>query len=184
VSSKLGSGADVTNGAEQAKTATMPLKNIQTISLYSLIGAVAAGAMILLLAMIMIVRERRREIGVIKAIGASNLKVVGQFMIEAVTLTLLGSIVGIVIGSVAAQPITTTLINNTTSNAASQSVGSGRGARGGFRALQSLNDISTTVGWDIILYGLGGAVIIAIVGSAIAAFFIAKIRPAEVMRTE
>jgi ABC-type antimicrobial peptide transport system permease subunit len=40
------------------------------------------------------------------------------------------------------------------------------------------------VGWDVILYGLGAAVLIAIIGSGIASLFIAKIRPAEVMRVE
>ncbi len=38
------------------------LDNIRTIALYSLIGALVAGAAIILLSMVMIVRERRREI--------------------------------------------------------------------------------------------------------------------------
>jgi putative ABC transport system permease protein len=44
--------------------------------------------------MLMIVRERRREIGVLKAIGSSNIRIVGQFVTEALTLTLAGSVIG------------------------------------------------------------------------------------------
>jgi putative ABC transport system permease protein len=182
VKTALGSSADVTNGAEQAKQTIAPLQNIQTISLYSLIGAVAAGAVIILLTMIMIVRERRREIGVIKAIGASNIKVVTQFMTEAVTLTVLGAVIGIILGTLAGSPITKMLVNNSTSTVAVQ--GRGGGGRG-FGALRtSAENIHGVVGWSIILYGLLAAIIIAIIGSAIASFFIAKVRPAEVMRAE
>ena len=46
------------------------------------------------------------------------------------------------------------------------------------------SNISATVGWDIILYGMGAALLIALIASAIAAFFIAKVRPAEVLRAE
>jgi putative ABC transport system permease protein len=186
----LGTAADVTNAAAQAETTIAPLENIQTISLYSLIGAVAAGAIIILLTMIMIVRERRREIGVLKAIGASNLKIMYQFMAEAITLTLLGSIVGIVIGVVAGNPITKLLVNNSTNSTTTQmGMGAGRslgrGAGRGFGGLQnSVTNIHGAVGWSIILYGLAAAIIIALVGSALASFFIAKIRPAEVMRAE
>jgi len=60
------------------------------------------------------------------------------------------------------------------------------GPGGGFgRGFQStLQNIHATVGYEIILYGLLGAVIIAIIGSAIPAFLISKVRPAEVMRGE
>ncbi|MDB5175184.1 MAG: transporter permease, putative transport system permease protein [Candidatus Saccharibacteria bacterium] len=186
----LGTAADVTNAAAQAETTIAPLENIQTISLYSLIGAVAAGAIIILLTMIMIVRERRREIGVLKAIGASNLKIMYQFMAEAITLTLLGSVVGIVIGVVAGNPITKLLVNNSTNSTTTQmGMRAGRsferGAGRGFGGLQnSVTNIHGAVGWSIILYGLAAAIIIALVGSALASFFIAKIRPAEVMRAE
>lgn len=187
-SSALGSAADVTNASQRADEVVAPLQNIQTISLYSLIGAVIAGAAIILLTMIMIVRERRREIGVLKAIGASNLKVMFQFASEAVTFTVLGAVIGILFGTVAGNPITKMLVNNstTTATAGPGAFGGGRGfgARGFGAVGRGVSNISAHVGLDIILYGLLVAVVIAIVGSALASFFIAKVRPAEVMRTE
>lgn len=206
ISTALGSAADVTNGAEEAKQAVQPLENIQKISLYSLIGAVGAGAVIILLTMIMIVRERRREIGVIKAIGASNIKVMLQFMVEAVTLTLMAAVIGVVIGAAASSPVTKLLVDNASNSNSSLASGSGTnagprlsvgngngpttqvfrgGGRGTVRGIQnSFANIHAAAGWNIIFYGLGVALAIALFGSALASLFIAKVRPAEVMRSE
>lgn len=198
VKNKLGISADVTSSVDVANQAVQPLNSVKSIALYSLIGAVIAGAVIILLTMVMIVRERTREIGVIKAIGASNLKVTFQFMSEAVTLTLIGAVVGIVLGAIAANPITRLLITNSSSSVTAggrlgggagfggggeaRFTGAGRGAFGFLRS--NAGNIHAAVGWSIIIYGILVAVFIALVGSAVMSYFIAKIRPAEVMRTE
>lgn len=204
IKSALGSSVDVTSSVQQAQNTTAPLNNIKSITLYSLIGAIVAGAVIIFLIMIMIVRERRREIGVLKAIGASNLKVMWQFISEAVTLTILGAVIGIAIGAASASPITNTLVSN---SSPTTSVRFGGGGGGSFRAFSSggggnfslgpqvrsgafrgvrntFSNIHAIIGWSIILYGIAAALIIAILGSTAASFLIAKIRPAEVIRTE
>jgi putative ABC transport system permease protein len=156
-----------------------------------LIGAVIAGGVIVLLTMIMIVRERRREIGIFKALGASNFKVMFQFMSEAVTLTLLGAIVGIILGVVAGNPITKLLVNNSSSTTATTpgaggGFGGGRGGGGGGFGFihNNVTNIHATIGYSIIIYGLLAAIVIALIGSAAVSFLIAKVRPAEVMRSE
>lgn len=209
VKDKLGGSADVTSSIEEADETVAPLNSVKNVSMYSLIGAIIAGAVIILLTMVMIVRERTREIGVFKAIGASNSKITFQFMSEAITLTVVGAIVGILLGAIAAQPITNTLVSNSSSSSttSSQTTGfAGRGgggfvgggasnaggggftrgtARGAFGgARNDFTNLHAAVGFSIILYGIGSALVIAIVGSAAVSYFIAKIRPAEVMRTE
>ncbi len=186
----LGSSADVTNSEQQAQTAVSSLQSIQTVSLYSLIGAVIAGAAIVLMSMVMIVRERRREIGIIKAMGSSNLRLFGQFMAEAVTLTLIASVAGIIIGGITSNSITKILVSNTSTNSNVRSGGPGGGFRfarhfGGLAAIRGdITGIHTAVGYGIIGYGLLAAVAIAIIGTAAATYFIAQVRPAEVMRVE
>jgi len=190
IKNQLGTKADVTSSQDTSNQAITPLENIKSISIYSLIGLVIAGSIILFLAMIMIVRERRREIGVLKAIGSSNTGIVNQFIIESMVLTLLSSIVGIIAGALLSNPVLKILVSNNTSGG---QPGGDPGSHGAMMRMGAsvvngtqgaIRGLTATVGIDIILYGVLAAIVIAIVGSAIPAFIIAKVRPAEVLRNE
>lgn len=201
IKDKLGSDkVDVTSNKESASEAVAPLENIKKISLYSLSGSLAAGAVITLLIMMMVVRERRREIGVLKAIGASNFWVVTQFVWESLVLTFMGAVVGVAAGVLFSNPVLDALVANSTTAEKSVPgivpVGMPSGGGPGFGRVirlgglmgdsiqNTLRDLQATVGIEIILYGLLAAVLIAVLGSAIPAWLIAKVKPAEVMRAD
>jgi putative ABC transport system permease protein len=194
--SALGDKADITSQEDQAKDSLAPLEGIASLATAGVIGASVAGAVIVLLSMIMVVRERRREIGVIKAIGGTNAKVIVQFVTEALTLTIVGGILGLALGILTSGPLTKSLVSNSDTDNPSLSAGPSNitnGPRamrsGGLRGISdqlgtNIKDVTSTLTPEIMLESIGIILLIAIIGSAVPAWAIARVRPAEVLRTE
>lgn len=188
----LGDKADITSQEDQAASVLEPLQSIANLAFAGVIGAAIASALIILLAMVITVRERRREIGVLKAIGGTNVKVIGQFITEALTLTIIGSVVGLGLGILISGPMTQSLISNSQTTPA-QGVRSASQPKvrhlqrsGGFgqQINSNLQQVSNSVSPQTFAVSIGIVLLIAIVGSAVPAWFISRIRPAEVLRTE
>ncbi len=77
-------------------------KKIEGYIRYVLLAAVSislvVGGIVLMNVMLMAVTDRTREIGVRKALGATRKTIVWQFLVEAVTLSVVGGLLGTLIG--------------------------------------------------------------------------------------
>lgn len=92
---------DVVNSPEAVSTARTTLGSLAVASAYGAVLLFAIGAILVVFVMILSTRERVREIGTLKAIGAGNREVIVQFLAEAVALSGLGGLGALVVAALA-----------------------------------------------------------------------------------
>ncbi|MCL2287959.1 MAG: FtsX-like permease family protein [Candidatus Bathyarchaeota archaeon] len=123
---------------------------------------VIAQGVIVFFIMLYTVRERTREIGTLKAMGASNGTVLGQFMLEGILLSLLAGIVGIIIGIIGTSTVGYVLLPNLVQTGVEQ--------------------MTISITPKLALYGLGTAMFLGTVGSLYPAWRAAITKPSEAMK--
>ena len=155
---------------KQLQEAQNTMNQTQSTAMAEIIIAIVAGGAIVLFLMLYTVRERTKEIGTLKAMGASTMTILGQFMLEGLLLSLIAGIVGIAIGLVGATTLSTMLLPHVTSPFL------GNGA--------TSTAISVTLTPELMLIGLGAAVLLGTLGTLYPAWRGAKTKPSEAMRYE
>jgi ABC-type antimicrobial peptide transport system permease subunit len=126
------------------------------------IGAIALGiaGMGVANALLAAVRERRREIGVLKAIGARDRDILRWFLLEAFTVGVLGGVLGTVAGLVIALWVGVS-VNDYLSQQGLQSI--------------QFGDVS----WPLILAAMVGTSVLAIAAGVVPAMQAARLTPRE-----
>jgi ABC-type antimicrobial peptide transport system permease subunit len=94
---------DVVTAPEAVSTARTTLGSLAVASAYGAVLLFAIGAILVVFVMILSTRERVREIGTLKAIGAGNREVVVQFLAEAVALSGLGGVGALIVAALSGQ---------------------------------------------------------------------------------
>jgi ABC-type lipoprotein release transport system permease subunit len=94
---RYGDAIDLLTLEDDARAADASLRQIQATSRWAMMLALVIGALLVLFTALLVTRGRTREIGILKAIGASNAVVAKQFGAEIVLLSLLGGLFALVI---------------------------------------------------------------------------------------
>lgn len=117
----------VTSSDEIYEQMLSPLNNISSIAQNIVILVAVAGAVILTLIVILSIRERRYEIGVLMSLGENRLKIIGQFFTELFMVT----IVSLVIASFAGNFVGNALGNQLLSSSTQTQQTTNQGPNGG-----------------------------------------------------
>jgi putative ABC transport system permease protein len=142
-------------------TLTLFLTGIAAISL--LVGAIGIAN-----TMFMSVMERTRQIGTLKALGATNFEVMKLFVFESAMIGFMGGLIGIFLGFIAAGTVSELGIRII-------GVGGGRGGLGGNL---------TVITPELVLFSIGFSVFIGAISGLIPARRAAKLQPVEALRYE
>jgi putative ABC transport system permease protein len=174
--------ADVTTAQDMYARINSSVANARSSSDIGMIVAFVVAGVVVLFSVVLMIRQRVKEIGILKAIGASNGRIGAQFGLE----TLAVCVVGAIIGALITYPLAQKVGNLLTSSSRSSSTGRSPGYGGGMfsRVGGTIGGIHVAVSPEIFLYALGIAAALAIVASVLPTWYIARVRPAEVLRNE
>jgi len=162
------------------QNAESTLSQTQSVAFQEIVIAIAATSLIVLFTMLYTVRERTKEIGILKAIGFSNWNVMSQFMLEGILMCLMAGVVGVVIGSVGAPLLSSLLLPI-----------SPFPTQRGFLLGQAVNPgtfqsqlVTTAPDLQTMLMAFGVAVLLGALGSLYPAWRASRTSPMEALRHE
>jgi putative ABC transport system permease protein len=89
-----------------------PVEGLKSISITFMVVVIVLGSIILLLLASISIRERKYEIGVLRAMGMKKMKVALGLWFEILTITCFCLVIGLGVGTVAAQPVSDMLLQN------------------------------------------------------------------------
>ena len=156
------------------------------------IAALFASMLVVGFIMVIITKERVNEIGVLKAIGLPNSKIVTQFLSESILVASLGFVVCILITLVAGPMIQTMLIESGSDDSSSSEQGSSPQFQPGqilnptpeSSSMDSITSLEFSVDARSIVSSLVLTILIGIIGALYPIMGALKMQPAQALRYE
>jgi putative ABC transport system permease protein len=182
---------DVTTELATFQRISAPLSDAKNSSRIGMIVALAASAAVILFSIGLVARQRIKEIGILKAVGASSWHVVGQFGIETAAVSVVAALVGALATFPLAQSVANGLVSSPSTGGGRGGFGGGGGGGGGRAAFAAANqaqgllgNVGVAVSPQIFLYAIAIAIGLALIASVIPAWYVGRVKPAAVLRHE
>jgi putative ABC transport system permease protein len=175
--------ADITTSAEMYERINESVASAGDTSQIAMIAAFIVAGVVILFSVVLMMRQRVKEIGILKAIGASNWRIGFQFSVETLAVSVVAAIIGALITFPLAQRVADLLVSEP---GTPTGIPGGEGFGGGFfgGGVTSVAGIDVAVSPEVFLYALGIAVALAVAASIFPAWYISRVKPAEVLRYE
>lgn len=140
------------------------------------------GGIILLFLSIMAVRERKYEIGVLRAMGMKRIKVVCGMVCESLMIALICLAVGLGVSILFAQPVANTLLENQLQLAEEQKQNQGMMViNPGADAQNTISEISVQLSPQAVLQIASLALVLVLVSSMAGILYITKFEPMKIL---
>ena len=110
----------VETNEEEATAGLSSIKNVKSFSTTFLIITLIIGGIVLLIINMINIRERKYEIGVLRTIGISKLKLTMQFVLELLIVGFISLMIGAGIGSLTSKSISNSLLSSEIQSSQSQ----------------------------------------------------------------
>jgi len=171
--------ADVVTAKDMYERIDESVASAGNTSTIGMIAGFAIAAVVVLFSVALLVRQRLKEIGILKAIGASNRQIGLRFGLETLVISLVAAVIGALITYPLAQKVANLLVD-------SGSTGQGGGPGGGMfsRVGGTVAGMHVAVSPWVFLYAMAIAAALAVLASVLPAWYIARVKPAEVLRNE
>lgn len=180
------SEADITTAEGTYAKINDSLVSASSTTKIGMIAAFAVAGVVILFSVILMVRQRVKEIGILKAIGASNWHIGLQFSVETLIFSTMAAVIGALITFPLAQKVADLLVTDSTvaTGPGGFAPPGGGGFLGAGQQVTSIAGLKVAVSPEIFLYALAIAVGLAVLASLFPSWYIARVKPAEVLRYE
>ncbi|WP_252244652.1 MULTISPECIES: ABC transporter permease [unclassified Clostridium] len=164
-----------------------PVEGLSSITLMFVLVVLGLGSIILVLLNTLSIKERKYEIGVLRAIGMKKWKVASGLISEALMVTVICLGIGIGVGSIVAQPVSNTLLQK---QIASQKEAQNKPTNGfmittgnsnGETDLETISEIDVKLNGKALLEVTGIALLIVLLSSAVGVSYITKYEPRKIL---
>lgn len=198
INNKLSDGRiKATQSIEEVDPTILLLNNIKRISKVTMISSSIVAILTILSIMFINVRERAREIGILKAIGASNFNISTQFLIESISLCIIALILSTLVTLAINQPLAdfigerekTEIIEKRQDMLTDEEIAELPEEikdMFGYTDLEKLKSMNLKITFfpQILIFAILLTFLLGAIGSILPAYYISKLRPAEVLRFE